>query len=233
MEIINKVKNVPHMKRLITIVISVVMTAGVFAQDMFFPSREGLSLLYANIDAKGKINNYTRLTIKKVEGSGSNFSISYVGQVLDKNNNPANDIEIPYTVTVVNGVVEWDMKSFAAPGTEAFIEIEGDKIRIPSSLAPGDKLDDVRFTMTLNMGIRIRTEISLTEQQCLAIEDVTVPAGTFRCHKLTQTSSATVMRRTSITKTVSWYAAGIGTVKSETYDDKNKLQSSTVLHAIE
>jgi hypothetical protein len=79
------------------------------------------------------------------------------------------------------------------------------------------------------MGLKIRTEISLTDQQCLAIEDVIVPAGTFKCHKVTQTSTATVMRRTIITKTISWYAPNIGTVKSETYDDKNKLQSSIEL----
>ena len=224
------------MKKLISIIILVIMTAGgVFAQNQFFPSKEGLVLLYANIDAKGKIDSYTRQTIRKVEGSDNNFSVSYVGQALDKNLKPVSDLEIPFTVTVVNGVVEWDMKSFVsiAPGTEGFIEIEGDKIRIPSTLSPGDKLDDVKFTMTLNMGIRIRTEISLTEQECLSIDDVTVPAGSFKCHKLSQKSAATVMRRTTTTKTISWYAPGIGTVKTEVYDDKGKLQSSMELHAIE
>ena len=223
------------MKKLFIIVISVVMTMGVFAQNQFFPSKEGLVLLYANIDAKGKVDSYTRQTISKVEGSGNNLSVTYVGQVLDKNRKPTSDIEIPFTVNIVNGVVEWDMKSFVSvtPETEAFIQIEGDKLRIPSSLSPGDKLDDVKFTMTLNMGIRIRTEISLTDQQCLAIEDVTVPAGTFKCHKVTQTSTATVMRRTTTTKTISWYAPNIGTVKSEVYDEKNKLSSSIELHAIE
>jgi opacity protein-like surface antigen len=222
------------MKKLIIVIVSVVMTAwGVSAQDIFFPSRQGLTLLYANLDAKDKVDSYTRQTIQQVEGSGNNMSITYVGQLLDKNRKPASDLEVPFTVTVNNGVVEWDMKMYAAPGTEGFIEIEGDKLRIPSSLSPGDKLDDAKFTMTLNMGFKIRTEISLTEQECLAIEDVTVPAGTFKCHKVTQTGTATVMRKTTTTKTVSWYAPGIGTVKTESYNDKGKLQSSTVLQAVE
>ena len=224
------------MKRLIVIIVSVVMTVGgVSAQNIFFPAKEGLSLLYANMDAKGKADSYTRQTIRKVEGSGNNLSISYVGQVLDKNQKQIGDtpIEIPFTVTVTNGVVEWDMKSFAAPGTEGFIEIEGDKLRIPSTLSPGDKIDDAKFTMTINMGFKIKTEISLTGQECLAIEDVTVPAGTFKCHKVTQTSAATVMRKTTTTKSISWYAPGIGTVKSESYDAKDKLQSSIELHAVE
>ena len=224
------------MKRLVIIIISVIMTVGgASAQNIFFSVKEGTKLLYANLNAKGSAESYSRLTIQKVEGSGNNLSINYVSQALDKNRKPLNDapIEVPLKVTITNGIVEWDMKSFAAPGTEGFVEIEGGKIRIPSSLAPGDKLDDVLYTMTLNMGFKIRTEIALTEQSCLAIEDVTVPAGTFKCHKITQTSKATVMRKTVTTKTLSWYAPNIGTVKSETYDEKGKIQSSTVLQAIE
>jgi hypothetical protein len=125
------------------------------------------------------------------------------------------------------------MKAFGAPGTEAFIEIEGDKLRIPSNLEPGSKLDDVKFTMTLNMGFKVRTEIVLSNQECVAVEDLTVPAGTFKCYKVTQTSTATVMRKTVTTKTITWYTPNIGSVKSESYDEKNKLQSSNVLHAIE
>ena len=203
----------------------------VHAQNTFFPTKAGIVLTYVNKDAKGKANSYVRQTIKTVEGSGDNFSITYVGEALDKNQKSLSDppLEVPYTVTVHNGVVEWDMKSFAAPGTEGFIEIEGDKIRIPSTLSPGDKLDDAKFTMTMNMGFKIKTEVAITGQQCLAIEDVTVAAGTFKCHKVTQTSTATVMRKTTTTKTVSWYAPGIGTVKNETYDAKDKLTGSMEL----
>ena len=224
------------MKRIVLFFVAVVMTVGgVFAQDIFFSTKQGMTLVYANMDAKGKVDSYTNLNIRKVEGSGNNLTINYVSQVLDKNRKPVSDppVEIPLTVTVSNGVVEWDMKSFAAPGTEAFIEIEGDKLRIPSTLAPGKKIDDAKFTMTLNMGFKIRTEVSLTEQECLAIEDVTVPAGTYKSYKVTQTSAATAMRKTVTTKTISWYAPGIGTVKSESYDAKGKLSSSLVLHAIE
>ena len=223
------------MKRLVLISLVVMTVVGVSAQNIFFPSKEGMVLVYANLNAKGKADSYTRQVIKQVEGSGNNLSISYVAQILDKNRKPIgnNPVEVPYTVTVTNGVVEWDMKSYAAPGTESLIEIEGDKLRIPSTLSPGEKLDDAKFTLTVNMGFKIRTEVSLTEQECLAIEDVTVPAGTFKCHKVTQTNAATAMRKTVTTKTVTWYAPGIGTVKSETFNDKGKLQTSTELHAIE
>ena len=218
-------------KIVIMTALAAMILATMHAQNTFFPTKAGIVLTYVNKDAKGKADSYTRQTIKTVEGSGNNFSITYVGEALDKNQKSLSDppLEVPFTVTVNNGVVEWDMKSFAAPGTEGFIEIEGDKMRIPSTLSPGDKLDDVKYAMTVNMGFKIKTEIAITGQQCLAIEDVTVPAGTFKCHKITQKSSATVMRKITVTRTVSWYAPEIGTVKSETFDDKDKLQSSMEL----
>jgi len=224
------------MKKLVIMMVSVVLAVGsASAQNIFFSAKEGTKLLYANLNAKGKADTYTRLTIRKVEGSGNNLTIHYVSQALDKNKKASDEtsIEVPITITVVNGVVEWNMKSFAAPGTEAFITIEGDKLRLPSTLSPGDKLDDVTFTMTLNMGFKIRTEVALSDQKCLAIEDVTVPAGTFKCHKVSQTSVATVMRKTVTSKILTWYAPGIGTVKTESYNDKGALQNATVLEQIE
>jgi len=223
------------MKKTITLLIlSAATTLGAFAQNMFFPSKEGTSMLYANLDAKGKIENYTQQTVKKVEGSGSNLTISYVSQVLDKNREPiAEGIdEIPLTITIKDGVVEWDMRTFATSELNEFIEIEGDKLRIPTKLSPGDKWDDVKFTVTISMGIKIRTSMALTDQQCLAIEEITVPAGTFKCHKITQTSTATVMRRNTTTTTVTWYAEGIGMIKSETFDAKGKLQNSMMLQEL-
>jgi hypothetical protein len=224
------------MKKIALIIIPVVMAvADISVQNVFFPAKEGLTLVYANLNAKGRAESYTQQTVRRVEGTDGNLSVSYVAKALDKNRKPVGDnsVEIPYTVTVRNGTVEWDMKSFAASGTESFIEITGDKLRIPSSLSPGDKLDDVTFTLTVNMGFKIRTEVSLTGQECLAVEDVTVPAGTFKCHKVTQTSAATVMRKTVVTKIITWYAPGIGTVKSETYSEKGKLLTATELQSTE
>ena len=218
--------------KLMTLTVALVFVTGVAqSQNIFFPTKSGIVLTYANKDAKGKITGYVRQTIKSVEGSGNNFSITYVGEALDSKKKPVSDppMEIPYTVTVNNGVVEVDMKTFAAPGTEAFLQIEGDKLRIPSTLSPGEKLEDATFTMTINMGIKIKTEISITDHQCIAIEDVVVPAGTFKSYKVTQTSSMTAMRKTTVTKTINWYAPGVGTVKNETYDAKEKLTGSMEL----
>jgi hypothetical protein len=213
--------------------LAVFALSGMSAQNVFFPTKEGMTLVHANLNAKGKTESYTRQIVRKVEGGGSNMSISYIVQPLDKNQKRAGDIEVAYTVGVHNGMMEWDLKNFAAPGTEGVVQIEGDRLQIPTSIAPGDKLSDVHFTMTVNLGFKIKTEVALTEQECLAVETITVPAGTFKCYKMTQTSTATAMRRSITTKAINWYAPGIGSVKSETFDGKGKLQSIVQLQSLE
>jgi hypothetical protein len=69
----------------------------------------------------------------------------------------------------------------------------------------------------------------MTDGKCLAIEEVTVPAGTFTCHKITQTATTTIMKKKVVAKTVSWYALGVGTIKTESYNEKDKLNSCTEL----
>jgi len=91
-------------------------------------------------------------------------------------------------------------------------------------------IKDSEVTVSMDLGImKVNSVAKLTEGKCLAIEDVRVPAGTFKCHKITQKITTTAMNTSTVTKVITWYAPNIGTVKSETYDDKNKLVSGSVL----
>jgi hypothetical protein len=104
---------------------------------------------------------------------------------------------------------------------------------IPTNLQVGQTLKDANMVMSMNMGfIKMKTEVNMTDGKCLAIEDITVPAGTYKCHKVTQTAQATVMKIKSTSTTLTWYTPGIGSVKNETYDKNNKLQSSMELVSV-
>jgi arginine deiminase len=82
----------------------------------------------------------------------------------------------------------------------------------------------------MDMGfIKMDTVMKMTDGKCLAIENVTVPAGTFKCHKITQTTTTSTMGVNDVTRTIYWYAPAIGAVKTEIYDNKDKLSSSSVL----
>ena len=208
------------------------MAAEMSAQNTFFPTKAGVEQVYEQKDAKGKTSGYMRMTIKEVSGSGNNMSISYEVEGLDKNRKPQFD-PMPFTVTIKDGVVILDMKQLLASMPQidqGTVEITGIPMELPSNMQPGTTLKDAEITMKMDLGImKMETVIKMTDGKCLAIEDVTTPAGTFKCHKVTQTSTTTMMGRNVKSRTVSWYAIGIGTVKTETYDEKDKLTSSTEL----
>jgi histidinol phosphatase-like enzyme len=222
------------MKKISIILISTLFIVPLFSQNIFFATKEGMSLLYANKNETGKLENYMRQTIKKVEGSGENFAIGYVAQMLDKNRKPMTELssDITYKVVVANGYLELDMRNFGAAGMEGLLEVSGDKIKIPTSLSVGDVLKDVKFTLTVNMGFAMNTNIHIYDQECIALEEITVPAGTYECYKVTQTASTEVLGKTFITKTTTWYAPNVGVVKTESYKENGKLQSVMELHEI-
>ena len=205
-----------------------------YAQEVFFPTKAGTVMVFAHKDAKGSITRYYRHTIKNVEGSGSNLTISYVMEELDKNQKPLkNPVELPMTVIIKDDILYLDMKELVADqlkDSQMSVEFSGVPQELPSKLQPGQSLKDANMIMTINAGpIRMNTEILFTDGKCEAIEDVTVPAGTFKCYKVSRTATTTAMRMKSVTMTVSWYTPGIGVIKSESFDSKNKPTNSMEL----
>jgi len=215
--------------------IAILMIAsGAYAQDTFFPTKAGMVLVYAQKDAKGKPASYSKLTIKDVEGSGNNMTVSYAVEVLNKDRKPSNPpVEMPCKVVVKDGVMILDMNQMFAgqmKNAQMKVDITGVPMELPVNMQAGQSLKDAEVTMSIDMGImKMKTTMKMTDGKCLAIEDATVAAGTFKCHKITQTVTTTVMGKTVVSRTLSWYAPGIGTVKTESYNDKDQLQSSQEL----
>ena len=98
-------------------------------------------------------------------------------------------------------------------------------LRIPNKLAVGYKLPLGEMYVDLG-GFRVKSTI--TENEVVDREEITTPAGTFKCYVVKQTSSARVMGIKSETTIKTWYARGIGQVKSETYS-KGELMSTSIL----
>jgi len=204
------------------------------AQNTFFPTKVGAVLVYAQQDAKGKAKSYSKLSIKDVQGSGNNMTISYVAEVLDKDRKPTNPpTEMPCKVVVKDGVVILDMNQMFAgqiKDSQMKVDITGMPMELPGNLQPGQSLKDADITMSIDMGVmKMTTTMKMTDGKCLAIEDVTVPAGTFKCYKITQTITTTVMGKSVVSRSLSWYAPGTGQVKTESYNDKDQLQSVMAL----
>jgi hypothetical protein len=229
------------MKKIILLIFSaLVLTANLSSQSIFFSTQEGQTLLYVSMNKKGKINGYTHKTISRVTGSENNFSIDYIVQMLDKNKKPrSKNSELPYTINFADNVLDLHKKSFVVPGRKTLVEITNDALYLPPAPNPGDKMEDLKMTMVFTTrSMKITSNMVVTGRECLAIEEVTVPAGKFKSHKLTKTNTTVITRndepfRTIAGTVVSWHAPGIGIVKSESYDKNGKLKSSTVLQSIE
>ena len=219
------------MKRILLVALVATIAAGAQAQSTFFPTKAGTALTYVQNNANGKAESYLRYSINEVEGSGINMSVLYEVEVLDKNRKPSNPpVVIPLKTVIEKGIVTFDMKQMfldRPKDLQADMNITGMPMKLPSDIEPGWVLRNVDVIMTMSTGAT--KMMTMTEGKCLAIEEVKVPAGTFRCHKITQIVACTEMNITTTTRVVSWYALGTGIVKTETYNDKDKLQSSMEL----
>ncbi|MDR2952460.1 MAG: hypothetical protein LBU82_04375 [Treponema sp.] len=222
------------MRKVFFIALVVLLTTGLYAQNTLFAAKKGIVLTYQNSDDKGKTSGYSVMTIKDVKGSGKNMTIYYGMAALDKNRKPIKDFsEKDLTVEIKNDVIFFDMNQLIPAEIQqqgVKMEVSGIRMELPNNLQPGQKIKDSNVTMTMDLGImKTNSVLKMTDGKCLAIENVTVPAGTFKCHKITQTITTTTMGINAVTKSISWYAPDIGTVKTETYDDKDKVASSTIL----
>jgi len=196
----------------------------------FFAMKKGTVQVVATKDAKGKITGQSRNTIKEITGAKNAFAVVYECEILDAKGNPAskdNPQTINYRIVVKDGIMYLDMKGMfgSIDGLDG-IQASGTAMKIPNNLSVGQALEDASAKVRIGF---INCSAVTTEGKCLAIEDVTVEAGTFKCYKITQKTNATVMGIKSAGTTLTWYAKGIGAVKTESYDKNDKLISSQEL----
>jgi hypothetical protein len=199
-------------------------------------------LTTANYDGKGKLEGYIRMSVKGVTGSagaGGDGTVVYTVQALDRKmrlDKPKGEAP-EYAAPVAGGVVELSMEPWAALSGGRDIKVAGTQMVMPSKLAPGDKIPDSNVSMTLSMAIgKVTADVATTGQKCTGVEAITVPAGTFECHKVERKSVTVadmVGKITLVNISTVWYARGIGAVKSLTYDEKGKLKGSSELYKVE
>jgi hypothetical protein len=99
--------------------------------------------------------------------------------------------------------------------------------------------DDYPYTSDMPMsdgGFSIKSEdtgayinVRVYSRNYEKTEKITTPAGTFNAAKISFYFDVTSDKVTKIYKGVEWYAGYAGIVRSETYDNKGKLQIYTVL----
>ena len=209
------------MKR--TILFSLLLTLGVTAaaQNPFACTTQGAKLRYMNVDSKGDEVSVSETEITKVEASGDSFSITQVTQMYLNGKRFMKPIQT--TATIKDGDVLMEM-SGAMAGS-----VEGSAYTLPKRLAVGRELPTGESDTKVG-GMKLYQ--NTTFHKVVDREEITVPAGTFDCYVVERQYEAEVsgMKTKGATKT--WYARGIGTVKSENYYEDGSMQSGAVLYKL-
>ncbi len=209
------------MKRLITLFIALCIGIAAQAQRPYFCITPGTTLEYQSYDNNGELSGITRTTIKSVEGANGSYEVSYSAQVCDAE---GNDLMAPIEMTA--SIKDGNMS--AALGNIG-VEVTGDVPLIPSRLAVGQQLGT--GTLKINtMGMTVTSTIET--HKVVDREELETPAGTYKCYIVLQRTSSKVMGITAQGATQTWYARGIGAVKTETYDAKDNLVSYQILTGI-
>ena len=223
------------MKKQILIVLIVLSGLIINAQETFFPSKEGMVLVYKNFDKKDKVTGTMKYTIEKVNISGNDIDITYLCESLDNKEKLVFKDEI--TVHQKGDILYVDMGNFinkAAFQQEgsipAEVEVKGNNMEIPLNPVPGQTLPDANIEMAMKMGfVNMKISADVTNRKVEAIEEISVTGGSFKCYKFSGDVNSVAMGIKVQAKTVEWFAKGIGTVKTESYDKKGNLSGRTEL----
>ena len=222
-----------NMYKLLAILLVAGAVTTVKAQDCkdALPFNEGAEFEMKTFNEKDKLQSSARHKVISKSGSGSSVESQIKSEAFDDKNKSIGTNA--YTVKCDNGVFMVDMKMMMNPETmKGFegmeVKVDADQLEIPSTLTPGTTLKDGKLTMTINGPIPMNNHIHITNRKVEATESITTPAGTFDCVKMTYDVETKIGFKIT-SKVEEWYAKGVGTVLSKTYNSKGKLQSYSQL----
>ena len=210
-------------------------TANLFSQECVFysPVEKGTVVKYSNYDKKDKLTGTSTQTVidNYVEEGVQTVKLRNEYQDVEMDSAFVSELEMKCK----DGRYYVDMESYIGesmltPYSDMETTFEVENMTIPAELKAGDVLDNGRVTVTIsNNGMKIMTiSVNISNRKVEAKEDITTPAGTFECYKISYDIS-TKMIITIKASTVEWYAKNIGVIRSESYNKKGKLTGYTVL----
>jgi len=229
------------MKRLIGITAVLLFSlgfTGLKAQecDPYYTNSEGSVREMTSYDKKDKITGTTVQTVKDVtiQGGMTEWTIGVVSKDEKGKEVSSGDLKM----SCENGIFKMDMRNFldeemlkSFEGME--VTMDASDLEYPSVLSPGMTLGDGQITVkVVNAGIPVMTMVvRIYDRKVEAVEDITTPAGTFPCYKMTSTVETKTMFSVTF-RSVDWVAKKVGPVRSEAYDKGGKLISYMVLTSL-
>lgn len=209
--------------------------------NTYFNFEEGTEYEMTHYSAKDKVTGKSLSQILSVEDNGGVLTAHIKGTAFDDKGKEITSMNFEYICD--QGVLKMDLKRFIPKdmfGSDADIEfeLEGDYLELPERLEIGQSLKDGmiegKMTMEGNPAMANMTmSIKIFNRKVEAKEDITTPAGSFTCYKISydMESSTKVMGMNNKVnlKGVDYVSEGTGVVKTESYNKKGNLSSYSLL----
>eukprot|EP01029_Cantina_marsupialis_P027306 TRINITY_DN7596_c0_g4_i1.p1 TRINITY_DN7596_c0_g4~~TRINITY_DN7596_c0_g4_i1.p1 ORF type:complete len:192 (-),score=16.03 TRINITY_DN7596_c0_g4_i1:305-880(-) len=108
------------------------------------------------------------------------------------------------------------------------VKITTDDLIYPPNLSPGMTLKDGSISIEIGNGIMNMTT-NILNRKVDALENITTAAGTFKCYKISEDVQSKMGFIKVQLHNVAWIVKDIGTIRSESYNKKGKLDTVTEL----
>lgn len=196
---------------------------------------EGTSFQYTMTNKKGKTEGITDYSITNVENTGGVTTATMNMKFTDEKGKEifVSDYKISCSEDIVkidyNSLVPAQMmKQYTDMGME--MEISGTDIELPNNLSVGQGLDDANVAIAIKMtGMNMNIKVDQLNRVVEKTENVTTPAGNFKCYVITQDNISETMGVKQIMQSKLWLAEEVGMVKQETYNKKGDLTTQMLL----
>jgi hypothetical protein len=202
--------------------------------SMYAPIKEGMKLEMKSYSDKDKLTGTTKSNVISVKKAATGQTVEIKAETYDKKDNLSGNST--YNMVCEKGIFYVDMKTMLSQEQMTMfgdmqVNVEADKLDIPPDPKEGQELKNGSIIMTATTEaspISMKLSMTVTNRKVAAIEEMTVPAGKYKCVKITYDSEVKNLFTVKL-KVAEWYSKEVGLVRSETYNTKDKLQSYSVL----
>jgi hypothetical protein len=212
------------------------------AQCTFMPFVQGRVLKYDLFNAQNKNTGSVTYTFKEVSTGSNNTNALVLVENFDAKGKLINSNEVKYTCN--QNTFSIDMQSNLNPNTlsaykDMTIQGETSYLDFPVSAAAGTVLNDaILFLRVYDKSQKEFATIqsTVTNRKVLDIENISTPSDSYSCMKISSNSSLLVktlgLGIPIETSSVEWWSAGVGLIKSETYNKSGKIISTMILKEV-
>ena len=201
---------------------------------LFF--KEGSQSTMTSYNSDGKLIGTTKPSYTKVTKTTNGATVSATQENYDKKGKLSTTSN--YTIKCDKGTLYFDLKMMMPDQqAEAYKDfemvVEGAEKEMPSDLVVGNNLKDahVNFTFKTKEGNEMpmmKMSVKISNRKIEAKENITTPAGTYECYKITEDVEIKTMFTIKV-KSINWFNPNVGTVKTESYKENGKYTGKTEL----